>query len=364
MTVNRYYSSTAVQTSLSNPITPAATSMTVGDVTGFPVSYPYTLILELGTDSEEIVEVTAAAGTTLTVTRGVDSTTPLAHSIGATVVHGVSARDHREAQEHIAATAAVHGLQAGSDVVGTADAQTLVNKTLTAPTINDPTVGNGTFTDPTLATPTITTPAVTGGTWTNGSLNQPIIADFTNAQHDHASDAHGGTVPQTSVSGLDTRLTSIEATDTTQTSDISSLDTRVTALETGVWTAYTPVWHSSGTAPSIGNGILTGAYVQVGKIVFFRAYLELGSTSNPGSGVYWIGLPVAANTAANAYQAIAGWLQDSSAGSHKTAVTQVVQPNGIGRIAYDGSSSGVSNVLPFTWANGDAICISGVYEAA
>src|SRR5882672_3849200 len=33
------------------------------------------------------------------------------------------------------------------------------------------------------------------------------------------------------------------------------------------WTAYTPVWGSSGTAPAIGNGSLTGFFIQVGKTV-------------------------------------------------------------------------------------------------
>ena len=67
--VNRYYSSTAVDTTLTGPITNVATSMVVASVSGWPTSYPYTVILDEGTATEEIVSVTAAAGTTLTVTR-------------------------------------------------------------------------------------------------------------------------------------------------------------------------------------------------------------------------------------------------------------------------------------------------------
>lgn len=70
--------------------------MTVGSVTGFPGTFPYTLVIDENTVNEELVEVTAAAGTTLTVTRGVDGTAAVAHSSGASVKHTISARDLAE----------------------------------------------------------------------------------------------------------------------------------------------------------------------------------------------------------------------------------------------------------------------------
>jgi hypothetical protein len=73
-----------------------ATTIAVVAVTGFPATKPYTLILDQDTVNEEVVTVTASSGTTLTVTRGVDGTTGVAHSAGATVNHGVSARDFDE----------------------------------------------------------------------------------------------------------------------------------------------------------------------------------------------------------------------------------------------------------------------------
>lgn len=92
----RYYSSTAVRTTLTADITAAATTITVGAATGFPGSVPYTVIIDQDTINEEVVTVTARSGTTLTVTRGADGTSAVSHSSGATVNHGVSARDFEE----------------------------------------------------------------------------------------------------------------------------------------------------------------------------------------------------------------------------------------------------------------------------
>lgn len=130
MAQNRYYSSTAVGTTIVGAISNSATTIVVASVSGFPGSFPYTLILERDTALEEVITVTAAAGTTLTATRGVDSTAGVGHSSGASVEHGVSARDFNEPQAHMAASSGVHG--ATGSVVGTTDTQTLTNKTISA----------------------------------------------------------------------------------------------------------------------------------------------------------------------------------------------------------------------------------------
>jgi len=157
MPVNRYYSSTAVDTTLTGAVNASATTITVAAVSGFPASYPYTLALDYDTSSEELVNVTAAAGTTLTIVRGQDGTSGVSHDAGAAVKHVISGRDLREPQEHMAASSGVHGVT--GSVVGTSDTQTLSNKTLTTPSI-------GSFVNATHAH----TAAATGGTLTAAAI--------------------------------------------------------------------------------------------------------------------------------------------------------------------------------------------------
>jgi hypothetical protein len=114
--MGRKYSSRSVATSLASGITQGAGQMVVGSTSGFPTSYPYTLIVDSGGDGEEVVTVTAAVGTTLTVTRGEDGTQAVAHIAGVKVVHGVSARDFADTVAHIEGTANVHGITSTADL--------------------------------------------------------------------------------------------------------------------------------------------------------------------------------------------------------------------------------------------------------
>jgi hypothetical protein len=180
MAPSRYYSSVARRTTLTADISAVATTITVAAATGYPGTAPYTLIIDQDTVNEEVVEVTSRSGTTLTVTRGVDGTSGIAHTAGAAVEHGVSARDFADSRSHEDASEAVHGLGAGSAVVGVTDTQTLTNKTLTSPTINGATV-SGTVTGGTLSGQTITSGTL-GSDLAAGSNKITGLADPSSAQ--------------------------------------------------------------------------------------------------------------------------------------------------------------------------------------
>lgn len=142
-----FYSNTAVQTTLTGSISAGATSIQVAATTGFPgagSSFPYILALDYGASTEELVSVTAAAGTTLTVTRGYGGTSAQSHSLGAVVRHVVNAQDLTDFRTHEAATGAVHGLT--GSIVGTTDTQTLTNKTLSGGVLSGTFTGAPTFT--------------------------------------------------------------------------------------------------------------------------------------------------------------------------------------------------------------------------
>jgi hypothetical protein len=103
----RYYSSTAARTTLASGIDDTVTTVEVVAVSGWPASFPYTLIIDQDTVNEEVVSVTNRSGTTLTVTRGEDGTSAVAHDAGAAVNHGVSARDFDEPNAFINGTGVV-----------------------------------------------------------------------------------------------------------------------------------------------------------------------------------------------------------------------------------------------------------------
>lgn len=125
-----FYSNTSVETTLTNDIDAVATSIQIGDTTGLPVQYPYTLVLDYEGTAMEVVTVTSSAGVSLIVQRGQDGTSAQAHLGGARVVHAAVARDLQEPQNHIASDQNVHGVGMDSFVVGTETPQVLINKTM------------------------------------------------------------------------------------------------------------------------------------------------------------------------------------------------------------------------------------------
>jgi hypothetical protein len=204
--VNRYYSSVAVDTTLSFSITNTDLSIVVGSTAGFPTSYPYTLAIGYDQSSEELVTIVGASGNTLTVGttvagganvagRGVDSTNDQPHVAGEPVKHVISARDMTEAQAHIAAESGAHGVTGA--IVGTTDLQTLSSKTLASPTIT------GTITGAVVTSANIVDGTITGTDIASGTITSTNILDGTIVDADINASA---AIAQSKVSGLTSDL--------------------------------------------------------------------------------------------------------------------------------------------------------------
>lgn len=169
MPTGQQYATNVPQTTLTGSVNAVATSLSVASSASWP-SVPFTAVLDIGTSTQEPVDVTAVVGTTWTVTRNIDGTTGFSHAIGATVTHANIGRDFREARSHIDASTGVHGVTGA--VVGTTDSQTLTNKVLTLPTISSINNG-GTLTLP--SGPDTLVGRASTDTLANKTINSPVI---------------------------------------------------------------------------------------------------------------------------------------------------------------------------------------------
>ena len=237
MSLRQYANAPA--TTLTSSVSNLATSIDVASIVGYPPTYPFILILDRSTGTEEVVLVTGGSGLTFTVTRGYDGTAAFSHASGATVEHGIAAIDPREANEHVNADNGVHGVT--GNVVGDSDTQSLTNKDLS----------DGTNTFP----PTLTT-------------------DADLAAHEADTSTHG-------VTG------DVVGTTDTQTLTNKTLDsTSPTAfLPPGVFLPY------GGSSASVPAGWLYCNGAAVSRTTYAALFAVLGENYGPGDGSTTFNLP-------------------------------------------------------------------------
>ena len=97
--VRKGYTGNGVQTALTSNAAVAATSFNISAKTGWPTTFPFFVVVDPGTASEEKMRVTAISTLTLTVVRGQDNTTDVAHSSGAVIYPVFTASEADEANQ-------------------------------------------------------------------------------------------------------------------------------------------------------------------------------------------------------------------------------------------------------------------------
>jgi hypothetical protein len=169
--MTRYYSAIAVDNTLGSALSSGATSLVLNaSPVGYPSTYPFVLAVDYNAASEELVLVTGASGTTLTITRGFNGTSAQSHAIGAVIRHVISAQDLTDTQTHYntALTAGAHGVTGAlATFLGTPTSANL------AALVTDET-GSGSAVFAVAPTLTSGLNAQTGTTYT------PVIADAAN----------------------------------------------------------------------------------------------------------------------------------------------------------------------------------------
>lgn len=122
--------------------------------------------------------------------------------------------------------------------------------------------------------------------------------------------------------------------------------------------SYTPTL----TNATVGNGTITGSYIQPGNLVVFRARFVLGSTSTVGTDPA-ISIPVAA-LASTSFWMMHGRLTDTGAANYDPVITGGTGSVGLFLKGTNGIYVAITATVPFTWTTGDVIEVRGAYEAA
>lgn len=131
------------------------------------------------------------------------------------------------------------------------------------------------------------------------------------------------------------------------------------------WTSYSPSWTASSVNPAIGNGTLTGGFIEANKLIKFWLCITMGSTTTYGTGNWMITLPVADVGQRFSFTGIA---RDTSATSSYPIIGERISSATLQIRSFPTTAGAVfgnaSSTVPFTWANTDTLTINGEYEAA
>jgi len=138
-----------------------------------------------------------------------------------------------------------------------------------------------------------------------------------------------------------------------------------TSVGTGLlaWTAYTPTFNNF----TLGNGTISFAYSQIGKVVNVRGLITLGTTSVMGSNMD-ISTPVTGNASAAGMVVGTSILGDTGTARFLASVTLDTTTRFVLFCMLASGSyvsrTGLASNTPFLWTSTDSIQIQATYQAA
>lgn len=296
----------------------------------------------------------------------------------------------------------------------------------TAPTITSPSITGTVGGSASYTTPTITNPTVTTGTWTTGVANDLTVrntaigtvgltvnsiaattANLADIQFNGTSRMSVSAVGRLTASPANTAtkgvysaaatgftgnliegaLNAVTKFSVTEAGNMTYLGTltggsagqwvidasgNLTAsgnINTGAWVSYTPTWGSTGSAPSLGNGVVAGRYNLIGKTCTVMAYLQLGSTSTIGTGTYTLSLPFTSVNRSNNFWIGSAMFVDSGS-SNFPGIVQVDANVSVATLIGPTSSTQTNNgggwgaTTPVVPGTNDSYRITVTYETA
>lgn len=131
------------------------------------------------------------------------------------------------------------------------------------------------------------------------------------------------------------------------------------------WTTYTPAWSAATTQPNIGNGVLTGRYIKVGRTCHFSIRQTNGSTTTYGSGGYLWTLPATSANAVVEYLGVSR-LTGTDAWNGQCVISAnsgLVSPT-FPASATNTRSATQSASVPEAFANGHVLRMTGTFQTA